>query len=187
MGNKRTGGFYSPTKGGWRIRSINRASTCVANFIQSFATGMSLQVTNSSRSSKMLSGCCPTVLKRFISVRIHPVTSDGNELIWWSRKRCGKSEEAHAVMKHDPTGGGMPSGLFGVNVAWWLIMLLAFNLNSAMKHLVLGKRWINKRMKAIRFALSNLPGLVMYRSRQLVLRLNGCYTFNGLLIEAERG
>ena len=81
----------------------------------------------------------------------------------------------------------MPSGLFGVNVAWWLIMLLAFNLNSAMKHLVLGKRWINKRMKAIRFALSNLPGLVMYRSRQLVLRLNGCYTFNGLLIEAERG
>jgi hypothetical protein len=29
----------------------------------------------------------------------------GDELIWWYRKRCGKSEEAHSVMKEDLAGG----------------------------------------------------------------------------------
>jgi hypothetical protein len=29
----------------------------------------------------------------------------GDESIWWYRKRCGKSEEAHSVMKEDLAGG----------------------------------------------------------------------------------
>jgi len=32
----------------------------------------------------------------------------GYELIWWYRKRCGKSEEAHSVMKEDLAGGKLP-------------------------------------------------------------------------------
>lgn len=63
----------------------------------------------------------------------------GDELIWWYRARCGKSEEAHAVMKEDLAGGKLPSQLFGANAAWWQIMILAFNVNSAMKRLVLGE------------------------------------------------
>ena len=63
----------------------------------------------------------------------------GDELIWWYRKRCGKSEEAHSVMKEDLAGGKLPSCLFGANAAWRHIMILALNLNSAMKRLVLGK------------------------------------------------
>src|SRR5208337_3956162 len=39
----------------------------------------------------------------------------GDELIRWQRERCGKSEEAHAVMKDDLAGGRLPSGLFGAN------------------------------------------------------------------------
>jgi len=32
-------------------------------------------------------------------------------------------------------------------------MILAHNLNTAMKQLVLGKDWLTKRMKALRFRL----------------------------------
>ena len=96
---------------------------------------------------------------------------DGEKLIRWHYKRCGKSEEAHSVMKEDLAGGKLPSGDFGENAAWWWIMVLALNLNQAMKALVLGKNWICKRMKAIRFSLINLPARVMERSRQLFVRL----------------
>lgn len=96
---------------------------------------------------------------------------DGQDLIRWSYKRCGKSEEAHGVMKQDLAGGKLPSGDFGENAAWWWMMVLALNLNAAMKALVLGKGWICKRMKAIRFSLINLPARVMERSRQLFVRI----------------
>jgi hypothetical protein len=96
---------------------------------------------------------------------------DGERLIQWHYKRCGKSEEAHSVMKEDLAGGKLPSGDFGENAAWWWIMVLSLNLNQAMKRLVLGRSWISKRMKAIRFALIHLPGRVMERSRQIFVRL----------------
>lgn len=95
----------------------------------------------------------------------------GQELITWLYKRCGKSEEAHSIMKEDLAGGKLPSDDFGENAAWWWIMILSLNLNNAMKMLVLGKTWIARRMKAIRFHLINLPARVMERSRQLNVRL----------------
>jgi hypothetical protein len=97
---------------------------------------------------------------------------DGEELIRWSYKRCGKSEEAHSVMKDDLAGGKLPSDDFGSNAAWWWIMILSLNLNAAMKRLVLGKSWIPRRMKAIRFHLINLPARIMTRSRQLLVRIS---------------
>jgi hypothetical protein len=96
----------------------------------------------------------------------------GQELIEWHYKRCGRSEQAHSVMKEDLAGGRLPSGDFGENAAWWWIMILAFNLNAAFKSLVLGGKWVWKRMKAIRFYLINIPARVIGRSRQLSLRLN---------------
>ena len=53
---------------------------------------------------------------------------EGSELINWLHKRCGKSEEAHSIMKEDLAGGKLPSSAFGENAAWWWIMILAFNL-----------------------------------------------------------
>jgi hypothetical protein len=97
---------------------------------------------------------------------------DGQELIEWHYKRCGRSEQAHSMMKEDLAGGTLPSGDFGENAAWWWIMVLAFNLNAALKSLVLGGRWVSKRMKAMRFYLINIPARVMERSRQLSLRLS---------------
>ena len=99
--------------------------------------------------------------------------------------RCGKSEEAHSIMKEDLAGGKLPSGLFGANAAWWQIMILAFNVNSAMKRLVLGESWVNRRMKAIRFWLINVPGRVL-RQPELVVRLVGGHPSNEILLEARR-
>jgi hypothetical protein len=108
---------------------------------------------------------------------------DGQELIEWHYKRCGRSEQAHSVMKEDLAGGTLPSGDFGENAAWWWIMVLAFNLNAALKSLVLGGQWVYKRMKAIRFHLINIPARVMERSRQLSLRLSAGDTAYGWLLQ----
>jgi hypothetical protein len=78
-------------------------------------------------------------------------TLPGDDVIRWQRERCGKSEEAHAVMKDDLAGGRLPSGLFGANAAWWAIMVLAHNLNALMKHRVLGGDWAARRMKRCGF------------------------------------
>jgi len=59
---------------------------------------------------------------------------EGEKLIHWHHKRCGKSEETHFSMKEDLAGGRLPSGKFGENAAWWSIMVLAHNLNTAMKN-----------------------------------------------------
>jgi hypothetical protein len=109
-----------------------------------------------------------------------------DEIIWWYRGRCGKSEEAHSIMKEDLAGGKLPSGLFGANAAWWQIMILSFNLNSAMKRLVLGGSWENRRMKAIRFWLINVPGRVLTHARSLIVRLVGGHPSNGILCAVRR-
>jgi hypothetical protein len=110
----------------------------------------------------------------------------GDELIWWYRARCGKSEEAHSILKEDLAGGKLPSQLFGANAAWWQITILAFNVNSAMNRLVLGGNLASRRLKAIRFWLINLPGRVLERSRQLAVRLAGGHPSNEILSEARR-
>ena len=110
----------------------------------------------------------------------------GEELIRWHYGRCGKSEEAHSVMKEDLAGGKLPSGDFGENAAWWWMMVLAFNLNAIMKRLVLGGSWAVKRMKAIRFWIISLPGRVLERSRRVRVRLSRDHPSLGLLLEARR-
>jgi hypothetical protein len=97
----------------------------------------------------------------------------GRELIRWHRERCGKSEEVHAVMKEDLAGGQLPSGKFGANAAWWQLMVLAYNLQAAMGRVVLGGPWATKRMKAMRFHLIALPGRLVTRGRQLLVKLSG--------------
>jgi hypothetical protein len=111
---------------------------------------------------------------------------DGEKLIHWHRERCGKSEEAHSVMKGDFAGGKLPSGDFGENAAWWWIMILAMNLNTIMKRLVLGGSWATRRMKAIRFSVITIPGRIVERSRALIIRLVKGHPAYELYLEARR-
>jgi hypothetical protein len=110
----------------------------------------------------------------------------GDALINWLHKRCGKSEEAHSIMKEDLAGGKLPSSSFGENAAWWWIMILAFNLNSVMKRLVLGGAWVAKRMKAIRFSLIGLPGRIMNHARSVTIRLVKNHPSLTILIRARQ-
>ena len=98
---------------------------------------------------------------------------EGGDVIRFHDGRCGKCEEAHKVLKEDFAGGKMPSNEFGANAAWWQIAVLAMNIASAMKRLVLGGVWAKRRMKAIRFGLINVPGRIVVKARQLYLRLTG--------------
>jgi hypothetical protein len=121
--------------------------------------------------------------------KIHGVVTnmemEGSDLINWLYERCGKSEEAHWVMKEDLAGGRLPSGDFGENAAWWWIMILAFNLNSIMKRHVLGRDWAPKRMKAIRFHVIRLAGRVIRHARRLIIRLAGKHPSTEMLMEAR--
>jgi len=110
----------------------------------------------------------------------------GDKLIWWDRERCGKGEEMHKIMKEDLAGGHLPSARFGANAAWWGIMVLAFNLNSLMKRLVLPQGWVPKRLKAIRFGFINVAGRVVSRARQLIIRLSGGHPAYELIMEVRR-
>ena len=110
----------------------------------------------------------------------------GDEIIWWLRKRCGKSEEAHVVMKDDLAGGRLPSWKFGANAAWWGIMILSLNVNAAMKRLALGGRWVKSRMKAIRYGFINVAGRLVRSGRQLVIKLSGDQKSMALLLEARK-
>jgi hypothetical protein len=110
---------------------------------------------------------------------------EGERLIHWQRERCGKSEEAHSVMKGDFAGGKLPSGDFGKNAAWWWIMILTMNLNTIMKRLVLGGSWASRRMKAIRFSFINIPGRIVERSRELIIRLVKDHPALDLYLEAR--
>jgi hypothetical protein len=65
-------------------------------------------------------------------------------------------------------------------------MVLAHNLNAAMKSLVLQGSWVVKRMKAVRFRLINLPGRVMEHARQLIVRLAGDHPSFELLVAARQ-
>jgi hypothetical protein len=111
---------------------------------------------------------------------------EGEMLIHWHHERCGKSEEAHAVLKEDLAGGTLPSGSFGENAAWWSITTMAHNLNAAMERLVLPESWAAKRMKALRFRLINLPAMVVERSRQLFVRLSEGHPSLELLLAARQ-
>lgn len=98
---------------------------------------------------------------------------DGSDLIQWHRKRCGKSEHVHSTQKEGLAGGQLPSNLFGVNAAWWAIMVLSFNLNRLMQLAALPKNLKESKMKALRFHIIQLPGRVIRHARQVFVRVEG--------------
>ena len=71
------------------------------------------------------------------------------------------------------------------NTFWWWFMILAMNLNSAMKRLGLGMYWASRRMKAIRFSFINIPGRIVERSRELIIRLVKDHPAFALFLEAR--
>jgi len=132
--------------------------------------------------------------KERVIYKLHGIATNreltGPEVITWYRQRCGKSEEAHSILKEDLPGGQLPTGKFGANAAWWALVVLASNLHSLMKHLVLeevdGPGWESSRMKAVRFRLMRTPGRVVRHAGQLLLRMARGHPTLRLLIAVRR-
>jgi hypothetical protein len=97
--------------------------------------------------------------------------ADPAQLIRWHYERCGKSEEAHSIMKSDLAGGQLPSAKFGANAAWWALMILSLSLQRIMKG-IMGDGWTKKRMKAFRYALINTPGRLTSHARHQYMRVS---------------
>jgi hypothetical protein len=114
------------------------------------------------------------------------MSRDGEEIIHWYRKRAGKSEEAHSIMKEDLAGGQFPSNDFGENAAWWWIMILALNVNSIMKQYVLDKCWKTKRMKAIRYNIIHIAGRVISKGKEIIIKIANGHPFFELLLMARQ-
>lgn len=111
---------------------------------------------------------------------------NGEEIVHWYRKRCGKSEEVHGIMKEDFAGGKLPSSDFGENAAWWWMMILAINIQSIMKQMVLQKEWKKKRMKAIRYHIINIPALIRFRKGKFLIYLTKSHPSMEILVNGRK-
>jgi len=139
--------------------------------------------------SEQLSLPFQTVSRGGVTYKLFGVVTNlnwnGDDVIRFHDGRSGKCEEAHKVLKEDFAGGKMPSNEFGANAAWWQIAVLAMNIASAMKRIVLGGVWAKRRMKAVRFLLIGVPGRVVERARQLYLRLSRDHPALDLIIQTR--
>jgi hypothetical protein len=108
--------------------------------------------------------------------KVHAIVTNrslaGDAIIQWYYKRCGHSEEVHAVLKNDLAGGTLPCNHFHANAIWWWIAVLAHNVHSIFKTLCCGESWKRSRVKNMRFHILCIPGRVIERGRQLYIRLS---------------
>ena len=85
--------------------------------------------------------------------------------------RCGNSERAHDGLKNGLAGGTMPSGRFGANAAWWLAVLVAFNLHVLTAWWSLDEDLARASWKRIRRVLLVHAGRLIKTGRQFILRM----------------
>ncbi len=126
--------------------------------------------------------------KRYkLSALVSNIDWDGEKVIHWHRERMGKSEEVHGIMKTDLAGGRFPSSDYGINAAWWWIMILALNLQTIMKQLVLGGSWKYKRMKALRYHIINIPARIIKDrgGKKYIVRVTQGHPSFNLLLKAR--
>jgi hypothetical protein len=105
---------------------------------------------------------------------------DGEALFHWHNKRCGYSEHVHSVMKNELAGGQFPSGKFGANAFWWLMMIYSLNILQIYKSVVLGGSWRSRRLKAFRLHFIYLAGRITRRARYINMYLRNSDIFNNI-------
>jgi len=109
----------------------------------------------------------------------------GEELFHWHNKRCGYSEQIHSVMKSKFAGSRFPSGKFGANAFWWIMMIFSLNIVQLYKNLILDNSWKTRRMKAFRLHLVYLAGRVTTRAKDLFIYIRKITLFKKLTRRIE--
>ena len=64
----------------------------------------------------------------------------------------------------------MPSNAFGVNAAWWAVVVLAYNLHALLEKLAMPSGLVGSRFKRLRFHLINVPARVVSHARRCCVR-----------------
>jgi len=96
---------------------------------------------------------------------------EGGRLLDWHREKAGTVEHSHDEVKNGLGGGHMPSQRFGVNSAWFKIVLLTYNIVSAIKGLCLEGEERTARMKKFRLLLIHVAGRMNRNNCVMGLRL----------------
>jgi hypothetical protein len=94
-----------------------------------------------------------------------------DEIVKWHRQRCGKSEEAHHVLKNELAGGHVVTSALGANAAWWQITTLTFNILSLVKRLCLPDEYHTSRPKKLRYGLFSLAARLGSHARKLTITI----------------
>jgi Transposase DDE domain group 1 len=96
---------------------------------------------------------------------------EGARLLEWHREKAGTIEHVHDEVKNELGGKHVPSQRFGVNAAWFKLVLLTYNLVSAIKGMCFEPQERTARMKQFRILLVNLMGRMNRNNCVMSLRL----------------
>ena len=96
----------------------------------------------------------------------------GAELLRWHWAKAGTIEHVHDVTKNELGAAVPPCGRFGANAAWYRLSLLAYNILSSMKSLVLPASLSAARPKRLRFALFTMAGRLISHAGRVVLQIS---------------
>lgn len=108
---------------------------------------------------------------KYFAVRTNLWDWKPKRLVEWHREKAGSIEAGHAVIKNELADGVLPCARFGANAAWLRLVVLSFNVLTAMKRLALPAELLTARPKRQRFLIFHTPGKLVRDARRLVLRL----------------
>jgi len=117
-----------------------------------------------------------TVEMRGQACHVHAIISNIEEewscrmVVEWYNERCGGGEAIHSILKSDLAAGQLPSNAFGVNAAWWAVVVLAYNLHALLEKLALPRGLVGSRFKRLRFHLINVPARLVTHARRCCVR-----------------
>jgi hypothetical protein len=110
----------------------------------------------------------------------------GEKLLRWHWAKAGTIEHVHDVTKNELGAAVPPCGRFGANAAWYRLSLLAYNILSAMKSLVLPAPLSAARPKRLRFALFTIAGRLISHAGKLILQISQAAERLAGFLEARR-
>jgi len=93
------------------------------------------------------------------------------EIVKWQRKRCGKSEEVHRILKEELAGGHVITSALGANAGWWQTTVLSFNIISLIKKLCLPEEYQTSRPKKLRCCLFSVVARIGNHARKMIITI----------------
>ena len=96
---------------------------------------------------------------------------EGGRLLQWHREKAGSIEHVHDEIKNGLGGSHMPSQRFNINAAWMKIVLLTYNIASAIKGNCFTMEERTARFKRYRLLAVYVSGRMNRNSSVMRLRL----------------